>query len=386
MSFDAKASEYLLELLRCGVNRITPCEKPEDVSWEAVYAFAKRHSVSALAYEAVRHRMNELPSSIAEAWEEQNAKLLTKYFNQEHELTRLCDTFEREKIPYMPLKGSCIRQFFPSPETREMCDLDILVPPEFEEKTHNILLAKGYSYIVSHTTSHNREYHKAPYLNIEMHTALYPQECAESAYFNDVWTRAERCGDSYAYRLSWNDFFVFAIAHTYKHYYRIGTGIRSVLDIYVMKKALREQFDEVYIRTELKKLSMLTFYETISELAESWFSPDHPAPAGAVEEMAHNILCATTYGVNQGAVQNAVAGYMRRGKSVSGAKISVTIRKIFPSRAFMKSMYPMLEKSPLLLPLCWIARGFRILFTEPQKLSKFFRNLRKKNMYGKERK
>ena len=41
MSFDAKASEYLLELLRCGVNKIAPREKPEDVSWEAIYALAK---------------------------------------------------------------------------------------------------------------------------------------------------------------------------------------------------------------------------------------------------------------------------------------------------------------------------------------------------------
>ncbi len=386
MAVDAKASEYLLELLRCGVNDTVPREKPAGSSWEEIYALARRHSVTVLAFYTLRTRKTDLPAALAASWEEQSAKLLTQYINQEHELARLCSIFEQEHIPYMPLKGSCIRKFYPSPETREMCDLDILVPPESEEQTHKILLANGYSYIASHTTSHNREYHKAPYLNIEMHTALYPQECAESAYFNDVWMRADRFGDSYAYRLSWNDFFVFAIAHTYKHYYRIGTGIRSVLDIYVMKKALREQLDEDYIRTELKKLSMLTFYETISELAESWFFPDHTAPVGAVEEMARNILCGTTYGVNQGAVQNAVAGYMLRGKSASGAKLSVTIRKVFPSRAFMKSMYPMLEKSPFLLPFCWVARWFRILFTEPKKLSEFFRNLRKKNLYGRERK
>ena len=386
MAVDARVSEYLLELLRCGVNDTIPSEKPEGVSWEAVYAFAKRHSVSALAFYALRTRKDELPAALAEEWEEQNAKLLAQYINQEHELAQLCSIFEQEHIPYMPLKGSCIRQFYPSPETREMCDVDVLVPRESEEQTHEILLANGYSFLASHTTSHNREYHKAPYLNIEIHTKLYPQERVEAAYFNDVWMRAECCEGGYAYRLSWNDFFVFAIAHAFKHYYRIGTGIRSVLDIYVMKKALGEQLDEDYIRTELKKLSMLTFYETISELAESWFSPDHTAPVGAVEEMAHNILCGTTYGVNQGAVQNAVAGYMRRGKSASGAKLSVTIRKIFPSRAFMKSMYPMLEKSPFLLPFCWVARWFRILFTEPKKLSEFFRNLRKKNIYGRERK
>lgn len=385
MAVDAKASEYLLELLCCGVNDTIPREKPEEISWKAIYAFAKRHSVTALAFYALRARKDELPSALAEEWEEQNAKLLAKYINQEHELAHLCSIFEQKHIPYMPLKGSCIRQFYPSPEMREMCDLDILVQQESEEQTHEIMLANGYSYIASHTTSHNREYHKAPFLNVEIHTALYPQEYAESAYFNDVWTRAERCEGSFAYRLSWNDFFVFAIAHTYKHYYLMGTGIRSVLDVYMMQKVLGEQLNEDYIRAELKKLSMLTFYETISELAKSWFSPEHPVQFDAVEEMGHNILCGTTYGINQGAVQNAVAGYMLRGKSAFGAKMSVARRKAFPSLAFMKSMYPVLEKTPLLLPLCWAARWFRILFTKPKKISEFFRNLREKNIYRKKR-
>ena len=75
MAVDARVSEYLLELLRCGVNDTIPSEKPEGVSWEAVYAFAKRHSVSALAFYALRTRKDELPAALAEEWEEQNAKL-----------------------------------------------------------------------------------------------------------------------------------------------------------------------------------------------------------------------------------------------------------------------------------------------------------------------
>ena len=127
MVVDAKVSEYLLELLRCGVNRIAPREKPEDVSWEAVYAFAKRHSVSALAFYALRTRKDELPAALAEEWEEQNAKLLAQYINQEHELSQLCSMFDQEQIPYMPLKGSCIRDLYPEPYLREMSDLDIMV-------------------------------------------------------------------------------------------------------------------------------------------------------------------------------------------------------------------------------------------------------------------
>ena len=50
MQYDARVSEYLLELLRSALNNTTSKEKPEDVSWNAVYALAHKHSVTALAF------------------------------------------------------------------------------------------------------------------------------------------------------------------------------------------------------------------------------------------------------------------------------------------------------------------------------------------------
>ena len=102
MPENALVSEYLLELLRCGVNETAPREKPTSVTWAAVYAMAKQHSVSALAFYALRTRKDELPAELAQEWEERNAKLLTKCVNQEHELTKLSQGFEREKFRTCP--------------------------------------------------------------------------------------------------------------------------------------------------------------------------------------------------------------------------------------------------------------------------------------------
>lgn len=376
MPENEKVNEYLIELLRCGINAETPREKPAELSWEAVYALAKRHSVSALAYCAVQHGKLQLPAALADDWEEQNAKLLAKYINQEHELAHLCEIFSRESIPHMPLKGSCIRCFFPSPELREMCDLDILVPQELEEQTHQIMLAEGYSFIESHTTSNNREYHKAPFLNVEIHTALYPQEYPESAYFNKVWSRAERTG-SFSYKLSWDDFYIFAVAHTYKHYYLMGTGIRSVLDLYVMEEALNGQLNRSYIRAELKKLKMLAFYDTICEVSRFLFSKEETALSDAAANMTKYLLSGSTYGANFGLEQNAVARYMRGGKSLRTAKIRAVIRMVFPTRGDMLPMYPVLKKAPILLPICWVSRWLRVLWSKPKRVTEFFRNIRK---------
>lgn len=376
MSGTARESEYLVELLRCALHDTVPSEKPEELSWESIYALAKRHSVSALAYRAVQRGNVRLPAALAGEWEGQNAKLLAKYINQEYELAHLCETFAQEEIPYMPLKGSCIRHLFPSPELREMCDLDILVPCESEERTHQIMLGEGYSFIEDHTTSNNREYHKAPYLNVEIHTALYPQEYSESAYFNKVWLRAE-CSGGFSYKLPWDDFFIFAVAHTYKHYYLMGTGIRSVLDIYVMEEALKSQLNKAYIRAELKKLKMLAFYDALREMASFLFSGKETALSDAAENMMKYILGGSTYGTNLGLGQNSVSRYMRSGKGLRRAKVHAVIHMLFPPKGEMLHMYPVLKKASFLLPLCWVARWFRVLFSKPKKVLKFFGNIKK---------
>ncbi len=376
MAENEKVSEYLIELLRCGLQGTVPREKPEALSWDAIFALAKRHSVSALAYRAVQRGNVRLPASIADEWEEQNAKLLAKYVNQEHELAQLCEAFAQAKIPHMPLKGSCIRRFFPSPELREMCDLDILVPQESEEQAHQIMLAEGYSFTEGHTNSNHRGYQKMPYLNVEIHTALYPQEYPAAAYFNKVWSRAE-CSGGYSYRLSWDDFYIFAIAHTYKHYYLMGTGIRSVLDLYVMEEALGSRLNRAYIRGELKKLKMLTFHDTICEVTHDLFSDEGTAPSDAAANMKKYLLSGSTYGANFGMEQNYVARYMRRGKGVRSARLRAALRMIFPTKGDMTLLYPVLKKAPILLPACWVARWFRILWSKPKRISEVFRNIKK---------
>lgn len=382
MAVDAKASEYLLELLRCGVNDTVPREKPEEVSWEAVYAVAKRHSVSALAFYALRTRKDELPAALAEKWEEQNAMLLAKYVNQEHELSQLCSMFDQEQIPYMPLKGSCIRDLYPEPYLREMSDIDILVPEKDLAAAGEILERLGYRREA--VTSHNIELLKKPYMCLELHRNLVPVESVYFDYYSEPWRFAKNSDKPFHYEMTKEDYYVYMLAHTAKHYFGSGTGIRSVLDVFLFNRAYRTELDLDYVAAQLEELKLIDFSEQIEALTELWFSvnPQCNRISCDTAEMQCYILNSATYGTAKNYDQNIVRGYISEGKSLRGAKLAMYMHMVFLPLGEMRGMYPILKKAPVLLPFYWVIRWFRILIRKPSSITAQYRRISEIELYA----
>ena len=57
------------------------------------------------------------------------SKMLTAVYRCEklkYELTKLCETLEQAEIPFIPLKGSVLRQYYPEPWMRTSCDIVFL--------------------------------------------------------------------------------------------------------------------------------------------------------------------------------------------------------------------------------------------------------------------
>ena len=70
-----------------------------------------------------------------------------RYEKINYELNRLCETLNEVKIPFIPLKGSVIRQYYPEPWMRTSCDIDVLVHEEAVDQTAQIIVEKlGYTY------------------------------------------------------------------------------------------------------------------------------------------------------------------------------------------------------------------------------------------------
>lgn len=383
MHFDAKTSEYFLELLRSVLHNRPAQPKPQDVSWNDLFEFAKSHSLSYMAYYAIRESGFTLGDKLEREWTTRNSRTLVSCFNQDYECSRLCKEFSDAGIRNIPLKGSQICKLYPEPEMREMCDLDILVQPEDLERVHQMMLADDYTYVEEHTTSHNREYHKLPYLNVEVHNYLIPRENPMFSYYENYWDKVPGEDNSLTSRMSWDDCYVFMMAHTYKHFFRVGTGIRSILDIYVMREQLKDVLDRAYIAGELEKLGILEFAENFERLAACWFGAEKAEVPAELQQYHYRVLESGTYGDNS--LITKVLKLMQGGKTFRAAKRKMAISKVFPSYAYMKSKFPSLKYVPFLLPIYWVIRWIKTMIAKPKRIRASFKALWNLSLPGTEK-
>ena len=115
-------------------------------------------------------------------------------------------------------------------------------------------------------------------------------------------------------------------------------------------KEYAKDTDFDFIFSVLKKYKMTGFYNTLENLLVYFFEDKHTDKA--CEKTALYIFTSETTGDSM----LNMANYNGMQKLIYFSKIW------FPSAKVLESRYPVLKKAPVLLPFCWIKRGFDSVF------------------------
>jgi len=285
---------------------------------------------------------------------------------QHFSLTELLDAFEEAGAACLPLKGILLKQFYPRPDLRMMADLDILFRPEQEEKVEEILLRLGY--VCDHRDDHHNVFFRKPFMNIEMHHCIVSPDDRFASYYENVWERAKpEEGRSFVFRFGWEDFYIFVLAHMVKHFMNGGTGIRSIVDIWLFMEKMKDELDWSYLKEELEKIHLSTFEENMRGLAAVWFQEEESTPF--YDQMTELFVESGVYGTMDHFKQQQVAT-ASVDKKVWQGQIQIWLSLIFLPYQYMKQQYVFLEKYPVLLPAAWIHRIFRTCFQRKGQASK----------------
>ena len=118
---------YFIHLLSCALNSQQPQEKPDNVSFNDVFALAQNQLFANLAWVSVAKLNNKPSQELAKKWETIYSVDLMRCATQLFELDYLVDSFTAKGFDVMPLKGSVIRNYYPVPDMRTMSDIDLLV-------------------------------------------------------------------------------------------------------------------------------------------------------------------------------------------------------------------------------------------------------------------
>ena len=231
------------------------------------YQICKKHNLTALMAEVLDRTDVDKRSPIYQRWQMEKNQAVYKNVLMDVEREEIIAFFEEKNIWYLLLKGLIIREYYPNPALREMSDNDILVDRKYMKDIYDFMVGRGYS-IKGYGTSNHDEYLKKPAYNFEMHRALFDKDDYESwnNYFDNVFDKlTKKSENSLEYVFKEEDFYIYFMVHTYKHYAGGGMGLRTILDVYLYLRKNKE-LDFSYVEKELGKLNIADFEKQFRKL------------------------------------------------------------------------------------------------------------------------
>lgn len=335
----------------CGKNIDKSQYTLTDEEFVKLYKLAKSHDLAHLAGDAlIKNNLIE-DGEIKAKFQKQIMLAVYRYEKINYELGRLRKVLNEEKIPFIPLKGSVIRQYYPEPWMRTSCDIDVLVhESDLERAVSALTSAAGYK--ADSKGSHDVGMFSDSGVHIELHYSLIEDKIVGSAadILKSAWENASPVSDTSEYIFGDDLFFFYHTAHMAKHFVNGGCGIRPFIDIWVLNHCV--SFDREERDALLAKGGLLVFAKQAEALSEAWFgNGEH---TDITRRMQDYLLKGGVYGTTA----NRVSVQQIR----KGGKFRYAFSRIWLPYDVLKFHYPSLEGKRWLLPVFEVRRWFKLIF------------------------
>ena len=347
-------AQLLFQLIRVAVCDETPAENlntactPEAL--EQVYALASQHDLAHLAGQGAS-KLSLPDSEPLQKCKKAAMQAFLRHARQVYTYQNVCNLLEQAQVPFIPLKGSVLRDFYPEGWMRTSCDLDILVHEEALEQVSQLLQQQNWTF--REKTSHDVAFISPDGAHLELHYSTIEDYVSQAGkqIMEGIWQDATPLpGKQYHMVISDPLFYYYHMAHMAKHFVHGGCGIRTFLDIWVMNH--RMEFDPAQRKALLDKGQLTAFAQGSEALAEIWFS------GAPMDENAQVFQEFVLSGGTYGNLQNRVS--LQQGQQ--GGKLSFALKRIFLPYDILKHQFPVLQKHKWLTPVCHIVRWFRLIF------------------------
>lgn len=360
-------------LAGCALNDRCP-ELDVAVDLDDLFAFCKFHSITAIVAMALERYWKEVAPAEPEQmkqWKQAKDMAIRKNILLNAERDRILKFLESIDCWYMPLKGSLLQFDYPKFGMRQMSDNDILVDPAKQEQIHDFMCENQYTAAFYKKANHD-EYMKKPVYYFEMHMNLFEKatDPVLAGYYEDVKRLLRKDpGNKFGFHLSDNDFYVYLIAHAYKHVTVSGIGLRHLLDVYVYLNKHGNSLDREYLRRELEQFGAYEFTSQCEELAQILFR--EPQKNVTLREDNEDLLDAFlqsgTYGTKKQLMEKSLANLGGDGKSGGVLlKLRYLFRRIFPPVELLAVMHPEIKVHKWKIPFVYAARLWKALTNKPK--------------------
>ena len=332
-----------------------------DVDWPLLLDYAQNHQVGGIVFEQCK---SFLPELWQEALTAKQSTELFYYYNRVALFERVTKALSEAEIPFFTVKGLDVAQFYPVPALRTMGDCDIIVHPEDKEKAHTVMTALGFE---NRLKQDNDWMYFKDSMEFEIHDHLLYDEAGNEAagreFTDRAWEYTAPTGSGTRYALDWSFHFVFLLLHLKKHLIHAGVGFRQFMDLDVVIRRCRLDWD--WMNSTLNGLGLRDFAQVCFALLHRWF--ETPLPFETVDLPEDNYMDAA-----EKVFANGIFGFHdesnRESKSLNAitrkqgprwwARTRTLLESTFPPYRNMRYVphYAFLNGRPWLLPAAWLYR------------------------------
>lgn len=279
-----------------------------------------------------------------------------------YEIENLLKCFDKEQIYNLPMKGYFLKNDYPNPFERSISDYDILFDINDIDSIKNIFKQNGYKFL----KNDDQQYHfvKAPFMYIEMHRSLLKKDNKNYSLLENQLEKAKvRDGYSYSKEMTLEDYYIYMLLHSAKHFSQGGIGIRMIADEYVFYKKYSDQLNQKYLSEQFEKLGITLFEKKLRDISLKWFSKG--SEVKDFDDVEEYILLSMTLGRVDVAVMSEME--RRRVNTETGRKKSRFVNfisSLLPNKTYMENKYSFVEKMPILLPYSWACMWCRRIFID----------------------
>ncbi len=316
---------------------------------DALYRLANMHDLAhLLAFALERLEVLDPAQPVTALLQKQEMLSVFRCEQLKFELNRLCALLDEACIPYIPLKGSVIRPYYPEPYLRTSCDIDILVSERELEKAASLIVER-LEYTRRPKGNHDISMTSPSGVHLELHFVLLEEDARVDAVLARVWDYTEPEGE-YSRRMT-DDFWLFYhLAHMAKHFTQGGCGFRPFMDLWIIEH--RMGIDRHAADALLQEAGLSDFSVGAFALTDAWFGASEHTELSL--DMQEYLMNAGVYGN----LENLVA----MAQVQQGGKLGHLMRKAFLTWPQMCVYYPSVMKFPPLFPFYQVRRWFRIFF------------------------
>ncbi len=356
----------LIYLIACAVHEQTPDRtRVEAMDLEAVHSLSVSLELASLTCYALEAVYNDsLPNTpLFQTWIDEKNAAIYKSVLFDAERDEVQAFLEGIGCWFLPSKGCLLKDLYPEVGMREMVDNDILYDVAFQERIHEWFINRGYTAAYYKDGTHDC-YLKAPFYNFEMHRALfgYMHDDRLREYYANVKDKLVLSdGSSFEYHMSDDDFYIYLVAHTFKHYGGSGAGLRSLLDFYVFRNAQGTELNWDYISGEIALLGEQDFELQARTVSQKLFEKPGDVSFDSLSDEEVQFLQSFVAFGSHGTIENSVRNRFKNlepnmQQHSTRGKFRYVWKRVFPGSDIFRTSYTFFYRHRWLLPIGYIYR------------------------------